>query len=93
MYTYTEKTRKEMKIIYGIMSDNGDGYCSLEWYRSKEVAWEIIELFPGEYWSSEGHFSQRLQFPDGLKLDTCGFSFSDQDAKDRIFDAKAKQTF
>jgi len=63
------------QTIYGIMRDNGDGSCSLEWFRNRDTVDRLLE--DDDYWPNNGLVTEALTFPASLDLDACGFTFSD----------------
>ena len=72
-----------MQKIYGLTSDNGDGSCSVCWFRDKSKVDRLLdtddELWAEQFNQNEGGPAERLEFPDGLDLEACGFSFSDDE--------------
>lgn len=72
------------QIIYGLSRDNGDGSCSVIWFRNKElVDYLLTDGKSSDYdereafYGNEGSISQTLNFPDDLDLIDCGFFFCD----------------
>lgn len=63
-----------MQFIYGLIEDLGDGSACVRWFRNPDIVEDIKE--DEEYYQSS-YGSLILQFPDGLNLEECGFSFND----------------
>ena len=74
------------QVVYGLTRDNGDGSNSICWFINKAVVDRLTsgndEDFLEEYSMNEG-ISETLTFPDGLDLEACGFSFSDDVYEDQ----------
>lgn len=68
-----------MQTIYGMISDNGDGSGSMHWFRNFELTEVLGEKDPEQWGSNEGSPAETLTFPDDLRLEDCGFSFSDSE--------------
>lgn len=66
--------------IYGLMSDNGDGSSSINWFKNKQLVDKILDDGDPYIWGcNEGYPAETLTFPDDLNLEECGFMFSDDD--------------
>lgn len=68
-----------MQKIYGLLSDNGDGSASINWFKSYELCEKLMEEDPERWSMNEGSPCEILTFPDELNLDKCGFVFSDDE--------------
>ena len=68
-----------MQKVYGIIRDNGDGSCSMVWFKDKSIVESLLGTDPEAFYANEGLVSEELTFPDDLDLEKCGFSFSDED--------------
>lgn len=62
------------QIIYGLVSDGGDGSSSVHWFRNKDLVDKLLET--ESFYANEGD-SIGLVFPEDLNLEECGFNFSD----------------
>lgn len=75
------------QVVYGLTRDNGDGSNSICWFINKAVVDRLTsgndEDFLEEYAMNEG-ISETLTFPDGIDLEACGFSFSDDDVYETL---------
>lgn len=73
--------------VYGLTRDLGDGTSCISWFRDKAIVDRITsgndEDFLEEFTMNEG-ISETLTFPDGLDLEACGFSFSDDDVYETL---------
>lgn len=70
------------QTIYGLISDNGDGTSSMNWFKNKIIVDRLLSDDESEIWyQNEGFPSQKLTFPAELNLEECGFYFSDDDWK------------
>lgn len=63
-----------MQIVFGLISDNGDGSSSLRWLRNADIVDALLE--DEDFYQNEGS-PMRFEFPDDLDLKACGFSFDD----------------
>lgn len=68
-----------MQTVYGLTADNGDGSCSMHWFRDKTRVDELLDednaAWDERYYGNEGYPAVTLTFPDDLDLDACGFRF------------------
>lgn len=74
--------------IYGLMSDNGDGSSSINWFKNKQLVDKILDpdYYPEAWGCNEGSPAETLTFPDDLNLEECGFVFCDEDYEEVDFD-------
>lgn len=69
------------QIIYGIVKDNSYGPADMLWFRSLDIANSLTDPdsknFSEEFNMNEQGVVKRLEFPDDLNLEKCGFYLSD----------------
>jgi hypothetical protein len=75
--------------IFGIISSNGDGSNSINWFKNPELAEHLLssDEHYETFGCNEGSFAETINFPDGVKPEDCGISFSDNEYDDN-FNAK-----
>lgn len=70
-----------MQTVYGLMSDNGDGSGSINWFINKDLVDALLSYDDNDmlecFYQNEGYPAETLHFPDSLNLEQCGFGFSD----------------
>lgn len=69
-----------MQVIYGVISDSGDGSSHLKWFRDKRIVDAILDhdALQEQFYANEGSPSEIFSFPDDLDLVMCGFNFDDE---------------
>ena len=69
--------------IYGLTQDYGDGSSGMRWYRNKSKVDAILDEdspdWDERFYANEGVPNMILTFPDELDLESCGFSFDDEE--------------
>lgn len=66
------------QVIYGLISDNGDGSCSMNWFRDYDIVNRLLDNDDERFGTNEGSPAETLTFPATLDLTVCGFTFSDE---------------
>ena len=64
--------------IYCLVSNNGDGSGSAQWFRDASIAESLIDEDP-ETWGGNDGGPTAYTFPEGFDFDACGIHFSDDD--------------
>jgi len=65
-----------MKILYGLIADNGDGSNSINWYTNKTLVDHLLKN-DEIYYGNEGTPAATLSFPDDLNLNELGILYID----------------
>jgi hypothetical protein len=65
------------QIIYGLISLNGDGSNSMNWFKNEKLVDYLLENEHYEFGGNEGS-CETYTFPDELDLEQCGFRFAEQ---------------
>ena len=66
-----------MQKVYGLISDNGDGSASIDWFKDQSIVENLLENCE-EYGVNEGLPAETLIFPEDFDLVEYGFCFSDK---------------